>query len=98
MSSQNGDKYVKYGLFFITVGLILSLIGILFNWIKDLPADVAVIKTDINYIKEDIVEIKNTLTANIGMIVPEDQNFRDKVFSDTPVVYDPNYTPPTTAP
>jgi len=94
MSSKNGDKYVKYSLFFITIGLVLSLMAILFNWVRDLPADVAVIKTDISYIKEDIVEIKKTLTKNIVEVIDS----KDMVFADEPTVYDHNFTPPTTAP
>ena len=104
MSSQNGDKYVNWKVFTWVISMIIVALGGIFSIIFIMKADVAVIKTDINYIKEGIVEIKNTPTANIGMIVPENtantgmqvpenQDFRDKVFAEEETVYNPNYTP-----
>ena len=98
MSTKNGDKYVNWRVFTWIIGIIVVALGAIFSIILVSKVDIAVIKTDINYIKNDIIEIKNTLTANVGMVVPEDIDFSDKVFADESVVFDPDYIPPTEPP
>lgn len=82
MSSKNGDKYVNWKVFTWAIGLIVLALGAVFSIILTFKGDVSVIKTDINYIKKDIVTIKKTLTADIAMQVPEDEDFRAAVFVD----------------
>lgn len=98
MSSKNGDKYVNWRVFTWVISMIVVALGGIFSLILVLKGDMAFVKNEIGHINKSMERIETKLTAGVGMVVPEDVDFKDMVFADEITVYDPEFTPPTTAP
>lgn len=100
--TKNGDKYVNWRVFTWIVSMIVVALGGIFSLILVLKGDMGFVKNEIGHINKSMEEISKKLTAGIGMVVPEDADFRDKIFTDEPagprlhgpVTYDSKHATP----
>jgi len=93
----NGNKYIRYPLFFATIGLVFSFIVMVGTFLNN---GVNKVTEDVVHIKEDVIEIKTDIKWIVeymregstigaaGEFIPD-----DAVYAPEPTVYDPAIQP-----
>ena len=100
MSETNGDKYIRYGLFFWVIGGIVGfvmLIGsFLYGGVHEVTDDVTIIKGDVIEIKTHIEYIRAKFeTQEIGKVIDlqKPELPEPYVVAPVPTVYEPDVQP-----